>query len=202
MMHDSTVDRTTDGQGVVADLTAAYVLSLHAAERFGGRFPNELVPSLEQALRTADSSGLSLILDVLWQNRVSVATQVAVITRVIGDVGSHKAVSVMSTDTVFLKAMHGQAPGTPLILNPDNYQPWHIAFCRRTGVAAILYWPQTLADRSTATRVWEMAQTGFQIYVSTTNDPTFGDSLAATIPIAGMLTDLPPTVFRLGLEAR
>ncbi len=108
----------------------------------------------------------------------------------------------MSIDTAFLKAVHSQAPALRLALNPDNYEPWHAAFCRRSGVEAILYWPRALADRSTASRVWELAQMGIKIYVSTTNDPTFGDSLAAVIPIAGMLTDLPPTVFRLGLQTR
>ena len=46
LMHDATVDRTTDGRGAVKDLTAAEVAALNAASRFAPGVPREPVPSL------------------------------------------------------------------------------------------------------------------------------------------------------------
>ncbi|WP_073130222.1 glycerophosphodiester phosphodiesterase [Muricoccus roseus] len=46
LMHDATVDRTTDGEGAVRELSAAQIASLNAAGRFGPGAPAEPVPSL------------------------------------------------------------------------------------------------------------------------------------------------------------
>ncbi len=48
IMHDPTVDRTTNGKGKVRDLTLAEILSLDAGSRRGMVFENERVPMLEQ----------------------------------------------------------------------------------------------------------------------------------------------------------
>lgn len=50
VMHDSTVDRTTDGTGRIADLTLAEIKALDAGSWFGERFRGERVPTWEEAL--------------------------------------------------------------------------------------------------------------------------------------------------------
>ena len=50
VIHDSTVDRTTDGSGKVAELTFAELQQLDAGIQFAPRFAGEKVPSLEQVL--------------------------------------------------------------------------------------------------------------------------------------------------------
>lgn len=50
VIHDSTVDRTTDGRGAVSDLTLAQITSLDACARWRPRFPRCAVPTLRQAL--------------------------------------------------------------------------------------------------------------------------------------------------------
>ncbi|GAA4216889.1 glycerophosphodiester phosphodiesterase family protein [Sphingomonas endophytica] len=53
LMHDETVDRTTDGHGAVADLTAAEIAKLRLRERGGGpgtRLTEGRVPTFAQAL--------------------------------------------------------------------------------------------------------------------------------------------------------
>lgn len=51
LLHDATVDRTTDGQGEVSKLTLAEVKRLDAgARQFEGRFAGEPVPTLAEAL--------------------------------------------------------------------------------------------------------------------------------------------------------
>lgn len=51
IMHDKTVDRTTDGHGAVADLTFEEIRRLHL--KFGDKVTEEKVPTLEEALTVA-----------------------------------------------------------------------------------------------------------------------------------------------------
>lgn len=48
VMHDSNVERTTDGHGRIADLTLAQVRALDAGARFGPLFVGERVPTLRE----------------------------------------------------------------------------------------------------------------------------------------------------------
>jgi glycerophosphoryl diester phosphodiesterase len=50
VMHDRQVDRTTDGHGPVAALTAAQVKALRLRNRDGASFSEERVPTLEEVL--------------------------------------------------------------------------------------------------------------------------------------------------------
>lgn len=50
IMHDSSVDRTTNGHGKVSELTLAEVRSLRVANVFGPAFDGQKVPTLDEAL--------------------------------------------------------------------------------------------------------------------------------------------------------
>lgn len=50
LMHDATVDRTTDGHGPVAEMSLDALRSLDAGARFGGSFAGERVPTLGEFL--------------------------------------------------------------------------------------------------------------------------------------------------------
>lgn len=50
IMHDSSVDRTTNGSGIVRDMTYAEIRALDAGGKKGIAFENEKVPSLEEVL--------------------------------------------------------------------------------------------------------------------------------------------------------
>lgn len=56
LMHDATVDRTTDGTGRLADLTFAQVQQLDAGSWFGAGFAGTRVPTLEQFLTVLSAS--------------------------------------------------------------------------------------------------------------------------------------------------
>lgn len=61
LMHDATVDRTTDGTGAVADLTAQQIAALDACTRASPRRPPCAVPTLREALGAARARGLLVI---------------------------------------------------------------------------------------------------------------------------------------------
>ncbi|MER5302538.1 glycerophosphodiester phosphodiesterase family protein [Streptomyces lasiicapitis] len=74
LMHDETVDRTTDGTGRVGDLTYAQLRALRLREGLGGRqtaLTADRVPTLAEAMTAARTHGL-VNLDQVWQHREAV----------------------------------------------------------------------------------------------------------------------------------
>lgn len=57
LMHDRTVERTTDGEGAVAFMTLAELRDLDAGSWKGPEFAGEPVPTLAEALNAADGRG-------------------------------------------------------------------------------------------------------------------------------------------------
>jgi glycerophosphoryl diester phosphodiesterase len=53
LMHDPSVNRMTNGTGLVAKMTFAEIRKLDLGARFPGRFPGLTVPSFEEALQLA-----------------------------------------------------------------------------------------------------------------------------------------------------
>jgi glycerophosphoryl diester phosphodiesterase len=54
VIHDFTVDRTTDGTGAVSSLTVAQLQQLDAGSTFGPAFAGERIPTLDQVLDRVD----------------------------------------------------------------------------------------------------------------------------------------------------
>ena len=50
-IHDDTVDRTTDGEGAVSELTLQQIRRLDAGSRFDPKFAGERVPTVEEVLK-------------------------------------------------------------------------------------------------------------------------------------------------------
>ena len=53
VIHDSAVDRTTDGRGRVSDLTLAELRALDAGRHFGPAFAGERIPTLDELIAWA-----------------------------------------------------------------------------------------------------------------------------------------------------
>ena len=60
LMHDATVDRTTNGKGPVSELMLAELKKLDAGSWKGGQFKNERTPTLDEAL--------AIMPDNMWLN--------------------------------------------------------------------------------------------------------------------------------------
>jgi len=54
VIHDESLDRTTDGQGMVSDYTLAELKALDAGSWFDARFKGERLPTLEEVLDMVD----------------------------------------------------------------------------------------------------------------------------------------------------
>lgn len=64
VIHDRTVDRTTDGTGVVAELPLASLKSLDAGSWFSPRFKEQTIPTLDEILQTAQRYNGSLYVEL------------------------------------------------------------------------------------------------------------------------------------------
>jgi glycerophosphoryl diester phosphodiesterase len=69
LMHDETVDRTTNGTGKISELTDTYLNSLHL-KTSGGAQTTERIPTFKEVLAYAQHNPVKLMLDVkiaIWE---------------------------------------------------------------------------------------------------------------------------------------
>ncbi len=64
VIHDPTIDRTTDGVGRVADLTLAQLQTFNAAAKFPGAAEKQIVPTLAQVLDLAKPTSVQLEIEI------------------------------------------------------------------------------------------------------------------------------------------
>lgn len=64
VMHDETVDRTTDGSGDVTSLSLKEITALDAGSYAGDAYAGERVPTFEEVLEFAQANGVMLLLDI------------------------------------------------------------------------------------------------------------------------------------------
>jgi glycerophosphoryl diester phosphodiesterase len=113
MMHDLTLDRTTSGEGRIADRSWAEVRALDAGSWFGPGFAACRVPSLEETIELVVGAGLALCVEIKGEARETPATAVAVAT-LLRDRGLLDQVFISSFDHAALQAAR-DAVGTPLL---------------------------------------------------------------------------------------
>ena len=106
VMHDSTVDRTTDGTGAIATNTLAKLKLLDAGSWFAPQFTGERIPTLEEAVQAIIPYGTPLI----EQKAGSAASYVAELQRL----GVVTNVVLQSFDWAFLTAVHALEPNLRL----------------------------------------------------------------------------------------
>ena len=174
LMHDSTVDRVTDGKGAVADLTAAQISALRVTVGPGGPQP---VPTLEQLLTRLAGTRTRLLMEIKWQR----AGDVPRIARMAAD--SHADVVLYSFSADHLKQAHAAAPGLPVVLIQGATVQDPTTGLPLDGLAL----DEGLA---TAARITAERQAGRQVYVWTLDDEAAWQ-LMSDRQATGLITDVP-----------
>ena len=64
ILHDATLDRTTDGEGEATDLTLEELQALDAGSWFGPEYAGERIPSFREVLEWATEEDVVLLLDL------------------------------------------------------------------------------------------------------------------------------------------
>ncbi|MFD0275969.1 glycerophosphodiester phosphodiesterase [Kitasatospora sp. NPDC127111] len=174
LMHDATVDRTTDGKGAIADLTAAQLAQLRVTV---GPGPAEPVPTLEELLNRLSGTSVTLLMEIKWQR----AEDVERIARIAA--GSRARVFLYSFSADHLRRAHAVAPALPVVLIQGT------SFAEDPGDLP-LHGIALDATLATASRIAAEREAGHEVYVWTLDDEESWQ-LMTEREADGLITDAP-----------
>jgi len=109
LAHDLTLDRTTDGQGLIADHSAARVAKLDAGSWFAPAFAGERMPTLRAVLAFAKAESLGLVVEI--KERLRVERLVERLMALLGETVAGDHVMLLSFDHVDLLQAKKRFPG-------------------------------------------------------------------------------------------
>jgi glycerophosphoryl diester phosphodiesterase len=186
VIHDDTVDATTDGSGAVGLLTFAALRTLDAGSWFAPAFAGQPIPRLEEVLRYAASRPA---LGVLLEYKGSwTAEKVAPTVASIDAAGVGDRTVVQSFTPRTLAALRDAAPDLPRGLLVDDDRPEAIDLADELGVVTVN--PSTEAVRAEPALVRRLHESGRRVMVWTENDPAgWADLVAAGVD--AIITDRP-----------
>lgn len=146
ILHDTTVDRTTNGKGKVNDLTLEEIKQLDAGSWFDAKYKNERIPTLREVL-VGTKGEIDVLLD-LKESGDRYARQVVAEVRKFGE-PKRIIVGVRSVEQAkrFRKLLP-TARQLGLIPNPDAIESF-----AKAGVETIRLWPKWLKDETLVSRV-------------------------------------------------
>lgn len=94
IMHDDTIDRTTNGTGSVSSLTYAQLRSYDAGYKFNASFAGEKIPTLYESLMLAKNSISNI--GVVVETKTSNATVVQKVVKMVQDLNMQNRVIISS----------------------------------------------------------------------------------------------------------
>ncbi|MFE5481571.1 glycerophosphodiester phosphodiesterase [Streptomyces sp. NPDC056527] len=133
VLHDTTVDRTTDGTGPIRGLTARQLDRLDAGSWFAPVFTGVRVPTLAAQLDDLRLRGGNLVLEIKGPHS---RDEVARIVKEVRDHGMAGRVLVQSFDPEALRHTRALAPELPLGLLRDTLDPDPVAVAAELGLSA------------------------------------------------------------------
>lgn len=185
VIHDRTVDRTTDGTGRVADLTLDQVLELDAGSWFSRAYAGLRLPTLSEALDLLAPADSRLLLEIKPPATVE---QVKTVVAQVAERDLNERTVVQSFDPQILHLVDEAAPELRrgLLRSGFDADPVGVAlevgaaFCN-PSVKDVLGNPET---------VLELRAAGVAVMPWTANDPRLWPALLGT-GVAGIITDRP-----------
>ncbi len=161
VIHDETVDRTTDGHGTVSEMRLEELRRLDAGRWFAPEYAGERIPTLEEVLAWARGK-VALLIELKYpQRRFCPDLVPAVLARLRGS-GMEEEVAIISFDGEAIEQVRREAAALPagvmeptLLLQPlTAWMARRFPFLTRwRGVRQLLLRPLTLALRHGATMV-------------------------------------------------
>jgi glycerophosphoryl diester phosphodiesterase len=185
LMHDQTVDRTTNGQGRIGELTWDEISTLDAGSHFSPAFAGELVPTLDAVLTLVQTSSITLVLEVKQPDRYpGIALQVA---EKLQKLDLDTRVVVVSFDHDWLDEFRSLMPDVPV-----GYLQVGACIRRQMPEDSLVdvHWTSVLVD---PTLIWRTHRRGHRIWTWTVNDVRLA-RLLTWLGVDGITTDHPDMV--------
>lgn len=179
VIHDATLERTTDGVGPVGHHAVAELMTLDAGRWFARDFAGEPVPTLEQVLELL--AGRLRINIEIKDAAAALAT-----LHVLKEFASAEVV-ISSFDRRALYEVRGADPQVPLAVLSDA-AGWRRVLADALNIGAVAL--HLRADRITRPLVTRFREAGLPVYAWTVDDPWQARRLAR-IGVAGLFTNDP-----------
>ena len=185
LMHDDTVDRTTDGTGAVADLTFAEIRALDAGTWYSTNFAGATVPSLEEFLGVFAGSSKQALLELkgFWT-----VDQVRLVVRQVNASGTQHRVTFASFDFTTMMNLHTAAPSIPRVIIQRTLPADPVALAEHFRAIAILTSPASIEADPNAVAAMHEAGLGLLLYTLNSKQ-RWSDALA--LGVDGIVTDKP-----------
>ncbi|HSO24899.1 MAG TPA: glycerophosphodiester phosphodiesterase family protein [Chondromyces sp.] len=167
VIHDDTLDRTTDGRGAVSELTLAELQCLDAGAWFAPRFAGERLPTLEAVLAEAEGR---ILLNVEIKSE---AVGRGIVDKVAAAIRAHRmtdGVIVSSFAPAAIEQMGDAAPEirTAVLFNPELHSGRDpVDIVRGLGASAF----NIKRSRLTRTMLRRCREAGIPVAVYTVNSP-------------------------------
>ena len=188
VIHDQTVNRTTNGSGRVTHLTYKELRSLIASNRFRKEYPNEHIPTLEEVLELCAGR---IAVNIELGNYLTPFDQLAFeVARFIEQSKPQSEVLVSSFNPIPLRKFHALCPEVPLaFLARRGYQ----GYLSRGWLGRVLVPYDALHPYKsdvTPGLISGARRAGYQVHAFTLNQP---DEMAKLIYLGvdGLITDDP-----------
>lgn len=185
VLHDRSVDRTTDGSGPVAELCIDEVERLDAGSWFSPAYAGARVPRLSQVLDLLAPLGAALLLEI---KPPATAEQVKAVVAQLDERGLPDRTVLQSFDPGILHLADEAAPGVRRGLLRKGLDADPVATAQQVG--AVFYNPtvtDVLGDPAVVTR---LRAVGVEVMPWIANDPAAWPALQA-LGVAGLITDRP-----------
>ncbi|MCR2786051.1 MULTISPECIES: glycerophosphodiester phosphodiesterase family protein [unclassified Microbacterium] len=185
LMHDATVDRTTDGHGRLAQLTLAQVRELDAGSWFDASFAGTPVPTAAEFLDVLAASGRRAIVELKgeWDAASAAAFVAEVAARSLD-----QQIIVASFDARTLAAVESAGTHLPLLIILKRLPADVVAAARQFSAQGILVARRAVLEQPHI--VDELHHAGLRIVVYTLNSDEQWDA-ATALGVDGIVTDDP-----------
>jgi len=189
VIHDETVDATTDGRGALTDLALAEVRALDAGSWFAAAYAGQRIPTFAEVLAFLEQRpGIELLLELkgAWT-----PAQVRLVTEPLRDAGLTDRVVGQSfwpqTVAALAEADPGLRRGLLVFRLPDDTADL-LALCAELGVVTCNPYGPLLVENPELVSVLHDA--GLQVMVWTLDEPAHW-AAAAAIGVDAVITDRP-----------
>lgn len=194
VLHDRTVDRTTDGTGHISELRLEEVERLDAGSWFGQEFAGEPLPTLREVLEVTRDRAILLI-------EMKPAGLEAATVDLVRELGMEDQVAIQSfnhSSIATVKRLAPEIPGIILINRPEHSDDreraaeWMVQRARTFGADAVaVQYAHVTHELVSLAR-----EAGLQVYPWTVNSRS-GLLTMMQMNVDGIITDYPQTLKEL-----
>lgn len=185
LIHDETVDRTTNGTGAVADLTFSQLRALDAGSWYGPRFAGVVVPSLDEFLAIFAASEKQALLEL---KGFFTEDEVRLVVGKVAASGATHRITFASFDFTTLMNLHSVAPEIPRVIIQRLLPADPVGLAQHFHAIAILTSPGSVKANPEA--VAQMHDAGLGLLLYTLNSKQrWSEALA--LGVDGIITDKP-----------